>query len=346
VASPLVARATPAGIHYGGAMFKAILIEQVEGRHSARLAELSPEQLPAGNVTVRVAYSTVNYKDGLAITGRSPVVRRYPMVPGIDLAGTVDESSHASWKPGDRVLLNGWGIGEAHWGGLAQLARVDGDWLLPVPPSMSERQAMAIGTAGYTAMLCLLALEKHGVEPKDGEILVTGASGGVGSVAIPLLAKRGYRVIASTGRPEQSEYLESLGASGIIPRAELSGPGKPLGKERWAGVIDAVGSQTLANACATTRSRGAVAACGLAGGMDFPVTVAPFILRGVTLYGVDSNRAPREERERAWARLATDLEPAKLDALTKEIALGEVFTAADDILAGRVRGRLVVDVNR
>ncbi|HET7752951.1 MAG TPA: MDR family oxidoreductase [Anaeromyxobacteraceae bacterium] len=327
-------------------MFKAILVEQVEGRHAARLAELSPEQLPAGNVTVRVAYSTVNYKDGLAITGRSPVVRKFPMVPGIDLAGTVEESTHPSWKPGDRVLLNGWGIGEAHWGGYAQRARVDGDWLLAIPAAMSERQAMAIGTAGYTATLCVLALEEHGVRPGDGEVLVTGASGGVGSVAIPLLAARGYRVIASTGRPEQEDYLRSLGASGVIPRSELSGPGKPLGKERWAGVVDAVGSQTLANACATTRYRGAVAACGLAGGMDFPVTVAPFILRGVTLYGIDSVRAPRAEREAAWARLATDLDPAKLDALTTEIALGDVFGAAEEILAGKVRGRLVVDVNR
>jgi acrylyl-CoA reductase (NADPH) len=327
-------------------MFKAILVEQAEGRHSARLAEVSPEQLPAGNVTVRVGYSTVNYKDGLAVTGRSPVVRRFPMVPGIDLAGTVEESSHPSWKRGDRVLVNGWGIGESHWGGFAQLARVDGDWLQSVPDPFSERQAMAIGTAGYTAMLCVLALDDHGVAPGDGEILVTGASGGVGSVAIPLLAKRGYRVIASTGKPDQAEYLQDLGASGVIPRAELSGPGKALGKERWAGVIDAVGSQTLANACATTRYRGAVAACGLAGGMDFPVTVAPFILRGVTLYGIDSVRAPRAERERAWARLATDLDPAKLDALTSEIGLGDVFTAAEDILAGRVRGRLVVDVNR
>ena len=326
-------------------MFKAILVEQVEGRHSARLAELSPEQLPQGDVTVRVSYSTVNYKDGLAVTGRSPVVRRFPMVPGIDLAGTVEQSTSASWKPGDSVLVNGWGLGEAHWGGYAQLARVDGAWLQRVPPTMSERQAMAIGTAGYTAMLCVLALEKHGVKPEHGEILVTGASGGVGSVAIPLLAKSGYTVVASTGRPEQAAYLQSLGASGVIPRSELSAPGKPLGKERWAGVVDAVGSHTLANACATTRYRGAVAACGLAGGMDFPVTVAPFILRGVTLYGIDSVRAPREVREEAWARLATDLDPAKLDELTEEIALGGVLAAAEEILAGRVRGRLVVDVN-
>jgi acrylyl-CoA reductase (NADPH) len=326
-------------------MFRAILVEQSEGRHTARVAELSPEQLPAGDVTVRVSYSTMNYKDGLAVTGRSPVVRRFPMVPGIDLAGVVEESSHPAWKAGDRVLLNGWGLGESHWGGLAQRSRVSGDWLLPIPAPLTDRQAMAIGTAGYTAALCVLALERHGVQPGDGEILVTGASGGVGSIAIPLLAQRGYRVVASTGRPEQAPYLESLGASGIVPRAELSAPGKPLGKERWAGVVDAVGSHTLANACATTRYRGAVAACGLAGGMDFPVTVAPFILRGVTLYGIDSARAPRAERERAWARLATDLDPAKLDSITGEIPLAYVLPAAEEILAGRVRGRLVVDVN-
>jgi len=327
-------------------MFKAILVEQSEGRQTARVAELAPEQLPPGDVTVRVTCSTLNYKDGLAITGRSPVVRRFPMVPGIDLAGVVEASTHAAWKPGDRVLLNGWGVGESHWGGLAQLARVSGDWLQAIPAPLTERQAMAIGTAGYTAALCVLALERHGVRPGDGEILVTGASGGVGSVAIPLLAKRGYRVIAATGRPEQAPYLEALGASGIVPRAELAAPGKPLGKERWAGVVDAVGSHTLANACATTRYRGAVAACGLAGGMDFPVTVAPFILRGVTLYGIDSVRAPRAEREQAWARLASDLEPAKLDAITGEVGLADALGAAEEILAGRVRGRLVVDVNR
>jgi len=327
-------------------MFKAILVEQSEGRQTARVAELAPEQLPPGDVTVRVTCSTLNYKDGLAITGRSPVVRRFPMVPGIDLAGVVEASTHAAWKPGDRVLLNGWGVGESHWGGLAQLARVSGDWLQAIPSPLTERQAMAIGTAGYTAALCVLALERHGVRPGDGEILVTGASGGVGSVAIPLLAKRGYRVIAATGRPEQAPYLEALGASGIVPRAELAAPGKPLGKERWAGVVDAVGSHTLANACATTRYRGAVAACGLAGGMDFPVTVAPFILRGVTLYGIDSVRAPRAEREQAWARLASDLEPAKLDAITGEVGLADALGAAEEILAGRVRGRLVVDVNR
>jgi acrylyl-CoA reductase (NADPH) len=327
-------------------MFKAILVEQPEGRHVARLAELSPDDFPPGDVTVRVEWSTLNYKDALAITGRSPVVRRFPMVPGIDLAGVVEASGHPSWKAGDRVLHDGWGIGESHWGGLAQRARVSGEWLQAIPAALSARQAMAIGTAGYTAALCVLALERHGLRPGDGEILVTGASGGVGSLAIALLARRGFRVVASTGRTEEAPWLASLGASGVIPRAELAAPGKPLGKERWAGVVDAVGSQTLANACATTRYRGAVAACGLAGGMDFPATVAPFILRNVTLYGIESVRAPREERERAWARLASDLDPAKLEAATREIALGESFAAAEELLAGKVRGRLVVDVNR
>jgi acrylyl-CoA reductase (NADPH) len=327
-------------------MARAIWVEQADGKHAARVAELAPEKLTEGNVTVRVAYSTINYKDALAITGRSPVVRRYPMIPGIDLAGVVEASEDPAWKAGDRVLLNGWGVGEAHWGGLAQLARVDGEWLQAIPAPLDERRAMAIGTAGYTAMLCVLALERHGIRPGDGEVLVTGATGGVGSIAVSLLAARGHRVVASTGKPEHAPWLASLGASGVIPRAELAAPGKPLGKERWAAVIDAVGSHTLANACATTRYRGAVAACGLAGGMDFPATVAPFILRGVTLYGIDSVRAPRAERERAWGRLATDLDLAKLDGLTREVALGEAFGAADDVLAGRVRGRIVVDVNR
>jgi acrylyl-CoA reductase (NADPH) len=297
-------------------------------------------------VTVRVSWSTLNYKDALAVTGRSPVVRKFPMVPGIDLAGVVEASADPAWKPGDRVLLNGWGIGEGHWGGLAQKARVRGEWLLRVPEAFTERQAMAIGTAGYTAMLCVLALERHGLQPGDGEVLVTGASGGVGSVAVPLLAARGHRVVASTGRTEEAEYLRSRGAAEIIPREELSRPGKPLGKERWAGVVDSVGSHTLANACATTRYGGAVAACGLAAGMDFPATVAPFILRGVTLYGIDSVRAPAERRQEAWRRLASDLDPAKIEAMTTEVALGEVPAAAETLLAGRVRGRIVVDVNR
>jgi acrylyl-CoA reductase (NADPH) len=268
------------------------------------------------------------------------------MVVGIDLAGEVEESSSPAWKRGDRVVLNGWGLGESHWGGLSAMARVRGEWLVRLPLALSPRQAMIIGTAGYTAMLCVLALEHHGVRPGDGEVLVTGATGGVGSVAVAILAKRGYQVVASTGRPQEERYLRELGASGLIDRAELAAPGKPLGKERWAGVVDAVGSHTLANACATTRYRGAVAACGLAQGMDFPATVAPFILRGVTLYGIDSVRAPQPLRVEAWDRLATDLDPAKLDAMAREIGLAHAIPAADDMLAGHVRGRLVVDVNR
>jgi acrylyl-CoA reductase (NADPH) len=268
------------------------------------------------------------------------------MVPGIDLAGTVEASEHPGFGAGDRVLADGWGLGEAHWGGLAQRARLDGAWLQRIPEALSARQAMAIGTAGYTAMLCVLALERHGLRPGDGEVLVTGASGGVGSVALALLSRRGHRVIASTGRTGEADWLGQLGAAGIIPRAELAAPGKPLGKERWAGVVDAVGSHTLANACAQTRYGGAVAACGLAGGMDFPASVAPFILRGVTLYGIDSVRAPMPLREQAWARLAQDLDAAKLDAITREIGLADAIPAAEELLAGRVRGRLVVDVNR
>jgi acrylyl-CoA reductase (NADPH) len=288
----------------------------------------------------------VNYKDALAITGRAPVIRKFPMIPGIDLAGTVEESGSPAWKPGDRVLVNGWGLGESHPGGLAQIARVRAEWLVRIPAAFTTRQAMAIGTAGYTAMLSLLALERHGVKPSDGEILVTGANGGVGSIAIAILARRGYTVVASTGRMQEAEHLRALGAASVIDRAELSGPGKPLGKERWAGVIDAVGSHTLANACATTRSRGAVAACGNAGGMDFPSSVAPFILRGVTLYGVDSVRAPTDQRIAAWERLAADLDPAKLESITREIGLADAIGAAQEVLAGRVRGRLVVDVQR
>jgi acrylyl-CoA reductase (NADPH) len=327
-------------------MFRAILIEKGDGGQTARVAELERDALPQGDVLVRIAYSTLNYKDGLAITGRSPVVRQFPMVPGIDLAGSVEESASPAWRPGDRVVVNGWGLGESHWGGLAGLARVRAEWLVRLPDAISPRQAMAIGTAGYTAMLCVLALERHGVRPGDGEVLVTGASGGVGSVAVALLAKRGYRVVASTGRAQEEGYLRSLGASAVLDRRELSAPGKPLGKERWAGVVDAVGSHTLANACATTRHRGAVAACGLAQGMDFPATVAPFILRGVTLYGIDSSRAPTPLRIEAWQRLATDLEPGKLDAISHEISLALAIPSAEEILAGRVRGRLVVDVNR
>ncbi len=327
-------------------MFKAILISKTDSTQTVQVAELDEAQLPEGDVTVRVEYSTINYKDGLAITGKGPIIRKFPMVPGIDLAGTVEASSDPEWKPGAKVVLDGWGIGETHWGGLAQRARVKGAWLVPLPAPLTTRQAMAIGTAGYTAMLCVLALERHGVRPGDGEVLVTGASGGVGSVAVALLAKLGYRVVASTGRAAEADYLRSLGAAEIVDRAQLSAPGKPLGRERWAGAVDSVGSHTLANVCATTRHRGAVAACGLAQGMDFPGTVAPFILRGVTLYGIESVMAPKPLRLEAWSRLARDLDPAKLEAITHEIPLAGAIPAASDILAGKVRGRLAVDVSR
>lgn len=327
-------------------MFKAIFLEKSDSGFSASLRELDDSTLPEGEVTVGIDYSTLNYKDGLAIANRSPVVRKFPMVPGIDLAGTVLESQHPDWKAGDKVVLNGWGVGEGHWGGLAQKARLKADWLIPLPAAFSTRQAMAIGTAGYTAMLCVLALEKHGVRPEQGEILVTGANGGVGNVAIALLAKLGYAVVASTGRLDQAEHLKALGATEVIDRATLSNPGKPLAKERWAGVIDTVGSHTLANACAATRYGGVVAACGLAQGMDFPASVAPFILRSVTLAGVDSVMAPKALRLAAWERLARDLDPIKLDAIAQEVSLAEALPLAEQLLAGQVRGRLIVDVNR
>jgi acrylyl-CoA reductase (NADPH) len=327
-------------------MFKGILITKDETGYQAQVQQIDDAVLPEGDVTIQVAWSTLNYKDGLAITGKSPVVRRFPMVPGIDFAGTVIESSNAAWKVGDNVVLNGWGVGETHCGGLAEKARVKGVWLVPLPAAFSARQAMAIGTAGYTAMLCVLALEKHGIKPADGDILVTGANGGVGSVAIALLAKLGYKVVASTGRPAEAEHMKALGASEVIDRAELSAPGKPIGKERWAGVVDTVGSHTLANACATTKYRGAVAACGLAGGMDFPATVAPFILRGVTLYGIDSVMAPLAVRLEAWERLGRDLDISKLDTFTREIGLAEALVVAAELLEGKVRGRVVVDVKR
>jgi acrylyl-CoA reductase (NADPH) len=326
-------------------MFKAIVISKSGDAQQCAVRDAETTELPEGDVTLKVDYSTVNYKDGLAITGKAPVVRKFPMVPGIDGAGTVTASSHAQFKAGDHVILNGWGVGESHWGCLAQEARLKGDWLITRPAQFTARQAMAIGTAGYTAMLCVLALEQHGVKPGDGEVLVTGAAGGVGSVAIALLAKLGYRVVASTGRQNEAEYLKSLGAAEIIDRATLAAPGKPLAKERWAGAVDTVGSHTLANICASMRYRGAVAACGLAGGMDFPSSVAPFILRGVTLAGIDSVMAPRALRIEAWNRLARDLDPARLDAITREIALAEAIPAAAEILAGKIRGRLVVNVN-
>jgi acrylyl-CoA reductase (NADPH) len=331
-------------------MFRAILLEKSADAFSASLKDLTDDDLAAhagdGDVVVDVAHSTVNYKDGLAIANRSPVVRKWPMVPGIDGAGTVVSSTHPGWKPGDRVVLNGWGVGETHWGCLAGRARLKGDWLVPLPGGLSTRQAMAIGTAGYTAMLCVMALEAQGVKPGDGEVLVTGAAGGVGSVAIALLSGLGHRVVASSGRAAEADYLKGLGAAEVIDRATLSAPGKPLQKERWAGVVDAVGSHTLANACAQTRYRGAVAACGLAQGMDLPASVAPFILRGVRLIGVDSVMCPHADRRTAWTRLGTELDLAKLDAMTTAIGLADAITQAPEILAGRVRGRLVVDVAR
>lgn len=325
-------------------MFKGILIEKDEAGYRASYQSIPEEVLPAGDVTVAVEWSSLNYKDGLALTGAAPVVRRFPLIPGIDFAGTVLESQHPDWRPGDKVVLNGWGVGETHSGGLAERARVQGDWLVALPERFQPRDAMAIGTAGYTAMLCVMALEKHGVAPGDGDILVTGANGGVGSVAITLLAKLGYRVVAATGRLHEADYLKSLGAAEVIDRAELAAPGRPLGKERWAGVIDTVGSHTLANACATTRYGGAVAACGLAGGMDFPSTVMPFILRGVTLYGIDSVMAPRPLRQQAWARLAEDLDLTRLNLLTREVPLSQVVALGDAFLAGQVRGRILVNV--
>jgi acrylyl-CoA reductase (NADPH) len=327
-------------------MFKAVLIEKDDAGYRATLTDVDDARLPEGDVTVGIAYSTLNYKDALAITGKGPVVRKFPMVPGIDLVGTVESSSHPDYRLGDAVLLNGWGVGEGHWGGLAQKARLNGDCLVPLPAAFAPQQAMAIGTAGYTAMLCVMALERHGVTPDKGEILVTGANGGVGSVAVALLAKLGYRVVASTGRPNEADYLTSLGAAEIVDRAQFSGPGKPLAKERWAGAVDSVGSHTLANVCASMKYRGVVAACGLAQGMDLPVTVAPFILRGVTLAGVDSVYCPRPERLEAWQRLARDLDPALLELISHEVGLTEVIRLAGDLLDGQVRGRLIVDVNR
>jgi acrylyl-CoA reductase (NADPH) len=331
-------------------MFRGILLEKSETGVSAAVRELDDAALQThagdGDVTVRIGWSTLNYKDGLAITSRSPVVRKWPMVPGIDGAGVVETSSHAGFKPGDRVVLNGWGVGETHWGCLAGKARLKGQWLVSLPDALSEREAMAIGTAGYTAMLCVMALEDGGVKPGDGEVLVTGAAGGVGSVAIALLAGRGYRVVASTGRAAEAPYLTGLGAAEVIERTALSEPGKPLQKERWAGVVDCVGSHTLANACAQTRYGGTVAACGLAQGMDFPASVAPFILRGIRLAGVDSVMCPMPRRQAAWTRLAAELDRARLAAMTTEIGLDAAIGAAADVLAGKVRGRLVVDVNR
>ncbi len=324
---------------------KAILLSKDADAFRAEVAEVADSDLPEGDVTLRVDWSTLNYKDALAITNASPVVRKWPMVAGIDGAGIVESSSHPLWKPGDAVILNGWGVGESHWGCLARKARLKGDWLVRLPETLTARRAMAIGTAGYTAMLCAMALESMGVVPGRAEVLVTGATGGVGSFAVAILAGRGHRVVASTGKLSQAPYLEGLGASEVIDRAMLAQPGKPLQKERWAGVIDSVGSHTLANACAQTMGEGVVAACGLAQGMDFPVTVAPFILRGVTLAGINSVTAARPRRERAWELLARELAPHTIDAVTETIGLRAAIDRAPDVLAGRVRGRLVVDVN-
>ena len=326
------------------ATFKAIRIDKAEKGQSVALVDFDEKDFMDGDVTVKVAWSTINYKDGLALTGKAPVVRRFPMIPGIDLAGTVETSSNAAWKPGDQVILDGFGLGETHLGSYAEKARVKGEWLVPLPEGMSARDAMAIGTAGYTAMLAVMALEHHGLTADRGPIVVTGAAGGVGSVAIAVLAKLGYRVIASTGRPQEADYLRDLGASEIIERAELSGTPRALGRERWAGAIDTVGSTTLANVLSMTSYGGAVAACGLAGGMDLPTSVAPFILRGVCLLGIDSVMCPLKRRREAWNRLASDLDRGKLAAMTSEVGLGQVLDFGSAILEGRVRGRIVVKI--
>ncbi|MBF0097124.1 MAG: oxidoreductase [Magnetococcales bacterium] len=327
-------------------MFNGIVVHKDEHGYRAQMQEIEESALPEGDVLLAVSHSTINYKDALAITGFGPVVRRFPLVPGIDLAGTVLESGDSRYRAGDRVILNGFGVGEQHWGGLAQRARVRGDWLLPLPERFDAWQAMAIGTAGYTAMLCVLALERHGVTPQQGEIIVTGAGGGVGGIAIMLLAQLGYRVVAASGRAKLKEYLLELGATEVVDRGELAAPGKPLGKERWAGAVDVVGGPVLAHVCATTCYGGVVTACGLAGGMHWPATVAPFILRGVTLAGIDSVHAPRHFREQAWQRLAQDLDLEKLQGMSREIGLAEVIPLAKALLEGTVRGRVVVDVNR
>ena len=325
--------------------FRAIRVSKTDDGQKTELVELGLDDLMEGDVTVAVDYSTVNYKDGLALTGKAPVVRVWPLIPGIDFAGRVETSSHSGFKPGDRVVLNGWGVGEKHHGGFAQMARVKGDWLVSLPDTISTMQAMMIGTAGYTAMLCVMALEFHGATPDKGDVLVTGAAGGVGSVAIALLSRLGYRVIASTGRASEEAYLKSLGAAEIIDRNELSGEGRALGKERWAGAVDCVGSHTLANVLSMIKYGGTVAACGLAQGMDLPSSVAPFILRGVTLAGIDSVMAPKEKRQEAWRRLAKDLDLAKLEKIATHVTLKDVPDLGVDIIAGKIRGRVVVDVN-
>jgi len=328
-----------------GKSFKALVVHKDEQGYRAAMEQWKLEQLMDGDVLVRVAHSTVNYKDGLAVTGQGPIIRKFPLIPGIDLAGTVESSDHPDFKVGDGVILNGYGVGEHHHGGFAQYARLKGDWLVPLPEAFSTDQAMAIGTAGYTAMLCVMALERHGLNPESGPVLVTGASGGVGSVAVSLLSGLGYKVIASSGKSAERAYLEGLGAGEVIDRSELGEPGKPLGKERWAGAVDSVGSHTLANVLAQTNYGGTVAACGLAQGMDLPTTVVPFILRGVTLAGVDSVMAPRGLRLQAWSRLAQELKPSALQNISKIIGLDQVPEIAQQIIQGKVRGRVVVDVN-
>jgi len=325
-------------------IFKAIVIEKGDSGQKVVLTDFDDKNLMDGDVTIRIEWSTVNYKDGLAISGKAPVVRRFPMIPGVDLAGTVETSSHPAWKSGDKVICNGWGLGETHLGAYAERARVKGDWLVPLPPGLSTRDAMAIGTAGYTAMLCVMALERHGLASQSGPVIVTGAAGGVGSVAVALLAKLGRHVVASTGRLQETDYLKTLGAAEVIDRAELSGPAKPLAKERWAAGIDTVGSTTLANVLSMTHSDGAIAACGLAGGMDLPTSVAPFILRGVSLLGINSVMCPLALRREAWRRLASDLDRGKLATMVSEIGLADVITTAPRILEGKVRGRIAVKI--
>ena len=327
-------------------MFNALIARQSDTGQAVSLEALELTDLPDNDVLIRVDYSTVNYKDSLALTGTRPIIRSYPLVPGIDLAGVIESSRDDRWQVGDRVVVNGWGLGEGHWGGLAQYAQVKGDWLVKLPETITTREAMSIGTAGYTAALCVNALLKHGTTPADGEILVTGATGGVGSVAVALLAAQGFKVVASTGKINEDAYLKALGASECVDRESLNVAGNPLQRERWAGVVDALGGQTLANACAQTCYGGAVAACGLAESAALPATVMPFILRGVTLYGIDSVMAPTTAREQAWQRLATDLDKTRLESMINEISLAEAMNIGGDVLAGKIRGRLLVDVNR
>ena len=324
--------------------FRAIQINKTDDKQTAALVELSDADLMDGDVTVDISHSTLNYKDGLALTAKAPIIRKFPLTPGIDFAGTVSASENTDYQPGDAVILNGWGVGEGHSGGFAERARVKGDWLVKMPAGMTAAHAMAIGTAGYTSMLCVMALEDAGITPDSGEILVTGAAGGVGSVAIAILSKLGYSVTASTGRVSEEAFLKGLGASSIVDREEFNTPPKPLAKSRWAGCVDVVGSTTLANVLSQMNYGGAVAACGLAQGMDLPASVAPFILRGVKLLGIDSVMCPKPRREQAWARLAQDLDMSKLDSLTTHIKLDDVIEAGADIMSGKVRGRIVVDI--